>query len=88
MAILVTVPVPEDNALPRDEAEARHHRSDAPGGRRRDSGKDVTPFVLGKVLELTGGRSQAANIAALVNNARVGARIAQALSVRPTDYIR
>jgi pseudouridine-5'-phosphate glycosidase len=40
----------------------------------------VTPFVLGKVLELTEGRSQRANISALVNNAHVAARIAVALA--------
>jgi pseudouridine-5'-phosphate glycosidase len=77
--ILVTVPVPEADELPLDEAE----RAIAAATRLADdagiSGKDVTPFVLGKVLELTGGRSRDANIAALVNNARVAARIALAL---------
>jgi pseudouridine-5'-phosphate glycosidase len=77
--VLVTVPVPADQELPHDEAEraitAATREADAAG----ISGKDITPFVLGKVLELTDGRSQAANIAALVNNARVAALIARAL---------
>lgn len=76
---LVTVPVPEEDALPADEAE----RAIAEATRLADEagihGKAVTPFVLAKVLELTGGRSQRANIAALVNNARVAAQIAQAI---------
>lgn len=78
-AMLVTVPVPEEDALPADEAE----RAIAEATRLADEagvhGKAVTPFVLAKVLELTGGRSQRANIAALVNNARVAARIAAAI---------
>jgi pseudouridine-5'-phosphate glycosidase len=77
---LVTVPVPEEDALPNDEAE----RAIAEATRQAEAagihGKAVTPFVLAKVLELTGGRSQRANIAALVNNARVAAQIARALA--------
>lgn len=76
---LVTVPVPEEDALPADEAE----RAIAEATRLADEagihGKAVTPFVLAKVLELTGGRSQRANIAALVNNARVAAQIARVI---------
>ena len=40
------------------------------------SGKNVTPFLLGKVKELTEGKSLEANIALVKNNARVGAKIA------------
>ncbi len=80
--ILVTVPVPEADALEDDEAEAAiaeaTRRAEAAGV----TGKDVTPFVLGQVLELTGGRSRQANVALLINNARVGAQIAAALSAR------
>jgi pseudouridine-5'-phosphate glycosidase len=43
------------------------------------AGKALTPFVLARVVELTAGRSQRANVALLVNNARVAARIACAL---------
>jgi pseudouridine-5'-phosphate glycosidase len=79
-AVLVTVPVPEAVALPVDEAEAAIATATQEADAQGISGKDVTPFVLGRVLDLTGGRSQQANIAALVNNARVGARIARALA--------
>jgi pseudouridine-5'-phosphate glycosidase len=41
-------------------------------------GKDVTPFLLGKVKQLTGGSSLATNIALIKNNAVVGAQIAVA----------
>ena len=42
-------------------------------------GKAVTPFLLGRILELTEGRSLKTNIALVRNNARVAAGIAKAL---------
>jgi len=77
---LVTVPVPEADALPLDEAEAAIEQATREADDRGIHGKDVTPFVLARVLALTGGRSQAANIAALVNNARIGGQIAVAIA--------
>lgn len=43
-------------------------------------GKDVTPFLLGKVKELTEGKSLESNIELVYNNARVGAQIAVELN--------
>lgn len=43
-------------------------------------GKDVTPFMLGKVKELTEGKSLVANIELVYNNARVGSKIAVELN--------
>lgn len=43
-------------------------------------GKDVTPFLLGKVKELTEGKSLEANIELVYNNARVGSKIAVELN--------
>ncbi|MBN1201861.1 MAG: pseudouridine-5'-phosphate glycosidase [Anaerolineae bacterium] len=77
---LVTVPVPEADALPVDEAEAAIKEATRLADEAGIHGKEITPFVLGKVLELTGGRSQTANIAALVNNAHVAAQIASAIA--------
>ena len=79
---LVTVPVPEADALPSDEAELAIAEATRQADEAGIHGKEVTPFVLGKVLELTAGRSQRANIAALVNNARTGARIALATAAQ------
>ncbi len=44
------------------------------------SGKEVTPWLLARLAELTDGRSIAANIALLRNNAAVGAQIAKAVA--------
>ncbi|NRB01218.1 MAG: pseudouridine-5'-phosphate glycosidase, partial [Rhodobacteraceae bacterium] len=46
------------------------------------SGKDVTPFLLGRIFHLTDGKSLEANIALVLNNARLAAGIAQELSSR------
>jgi pseudouridine-5'-phosphate glycosidase len=45
-------------------------------------GKQVTPFLLQRLSELTAGRSLQANLALLLNNARLAAHIAQALQQR------
>lgn len=78
--ILVAVPVPEADALPVDEAEAAIAQATQEADAQGITGKNVTPFVLGRVLQLTDGRSQKANIAALLNNARTGAQIAVAMA--------
>jgi len=78
--VLVVVPPPEAYALDAREmagiiAKAIHD-ADAAGVR----GKDLTPFLLTRVSELSGGRSKAVNLALLENNARVGAELAVGLS--------
>ncbi len=78
--LLITTPVPAAAELPADEAEAAIQAATREADALGISGKEVTPFVLGKVLELTGGRSRVANVALLVNNAGLGAQIAAALS--------
>lgn len=44
------------------------------------SGKEVTPYLLSRILELTDGQSLAANIALVLNNAQLAAKIATCLS--------
>ena len=77
---LVAVPVPEAEALPLDVAERAIAQATREADEQNVHGKDVTPFVLARVLELTDGRSKVANVAALVNNARIGGRIAVAVA--------
>jgi pseudouridine-5'-phosphate glycosidase len=78
--ILVTVPVPAEAELPGNVAEEAIATATRIADEQGITGKDITPFVLGKVLELTEGSSREANIALLVNNAGVGAAIAAALT--------
>ena len=78
-ALLVCVPVPEADELPAAEAEAAIAQAMAEAEASGVSGKDLTPFLLARLVELTHGRARRANEALLLNNARVAARIARAL---------
>jgi pseudouridine-5'-phosphate glycosidase len=77
--ILITVPVPEDKALSGEIAEKAIEQATEEAEAQGIHGKDVTPFVLARVVELTEGKSMVANRALLENNAHVAARIAALL---------
>ena len=79
-ALLVCLPIPEDVALPSDEAEAVVARAVAEAGNAGVTGRALTPFLLSRVVELTGGRAQRANEGLLLNNAHLAARIARAMA--------
>jgi pseudouridine-5'-phosphate glycosidase len=79
-AILICAPVPRGEALPVREAEAAIVQAMTEADRAGVSGKDLTPFLLARVVELTQGKARRANEALLVNNARLAARIAHALT--------
>jgi len=81
MALLVCVPVPKADELPAKEAEAAIAQAVREAEAAGVSGRALTPFLLARMVELTGGRARRANKALLVNNARVAARIAQALTI-------
>jgi len=76
--ILFTVPVPEADAMSDEVAEAAIVQATREAEAAGVHGKDVTPFVLARVSDLTDGISRRANSAFLVNNARVAAQIAVA----------
>jgi pseudouridylate synthase len=76
---LVCVPVPADVALPDDLARDAVARAVDDAERAGIVGPAVTPWLLARIAEITGGRSVPANTALIVNNARVAARLAAAL---------
>ena len=78
--IVIANPLPEAHALEPDRIEAAI--ADALGDAREHGigGKELTPFLLDRIAEITGGESLAANAALLVNNASVAAEIAVALA--------
>jgi pseudouridine-5'-phosphate glycosidase len=78
--VLICVPVPEEAELPAGEADAAIEQALAEAAAQGVRGKDTTPFLLARIVELTGERSLAANLALLENNVRVGAQIAVALA--------
>ncbi len=75
-AVLVVVPPPAEDALPAAEIEGAIEQALVEAARKGIHGAAVTPFLLGRVGELTGGASMRANLALLRNNARVAAKIA------------
>ncbi|ESZ55274.1 pseudouridine-5'-phosphate glycosidase [Mesorhizobium sp. C120A] len=77
--MLIANPVPQDDEIPADEMAGYIEAAQKAAEVQNVTGKAVTPFLLGKILELTGGRSLKTNIALVENNARLAARIATAL---------
>ncbi len=77
--ILVTVPPPADFALPMERLEAILEEAMAEAERAGVQGWALTPFLLARAAERTGGESVAMNRALLIENARIAARIARAL---------
>lgn len=77
--LLLTVPIPEDNALPADQVNREIETALAEAEVQQIRGQAVTPFLLSRVSELSGGRSLTANLALLKNNASTAAAIAQFL---------
>jgi pseudouridine-5'-phosphate glycosidase len=78
--LLFTVPVPAGQELASEAAERAIEQATREADERGIQGKAVTPFVLARVAELTEGEARRANVALLVNNARVGGEIAVALA--------
>ena len=81
-AILVVNPVPEEDELPAGEAENAIHTALDEAEKAGVSGKNVTPYLLARVSELTESRSRNANLSLLRNNVRLGAEIAKALTAQ------
>jgi pseudouridine-5'-phosphate glycosidase len=77
--VVVSNPVPAESALRNDEIDAIIAQALREADAQGVKGKAVTPFLLARIKDLTGGRSLATNIALVKNNALVGARLAVAL---------
>jgi pseudouridine-5'-phosphate glycosidase len=80
--LLVANPVPQAHAIPHAEMEAHIKAAEAEAKKKGLKGKTVTPFLLERLLTLTGGRSLATNMALVENNAKLAAQIARALVAR------
>ena len=76
--ILVTNPIPEEYSM--DPNVINNAIKTALMDAQRDGikGKETTPYLLKKIVELTGGDSLESNIKLVINNAIVGAGIAKA----------
>jgi len=77
-SVLIANPVPDVHEVPRERMEAHIQQALAEADARGVKGKAVTPFLLQRVAELTGGESLEANVALIKSNAAMAARIAVA----------
>ncbi len=77
--LLLAIPVPEESALPRADVEGWIAQARAEADAQGISGQAVSPLLLKRVSELSGGRSLGANLALLKNNAMIAAQVAKVL---------
>lgn len=77
---LVVNPIPAEAEISRAEMIPVVEQALAEAAEQGIAAKAVTPFLLGRIFELTEGRSLVANIALVLNNARLAARIAAAMT--------
>ncbi|GAB3437060.1 pseudouridine-5'-phosphate glycosidase [Massilia solisilvae] len=81
--VVVANPVPEEAAMPKMEIDRITDQALLEADQQGVTGKAITPFLLDRIKQLTGGRSLATNIALVKHNALVGARLAVALHGAP-----
>ena len=80
--LLVTNPIPEQYAMPADTINAAISQALREADEQGVKGKRITPFLLARVCELTGGESLASNIQLVLHNVRLAARVAAALAAQ------
>ncbi|MAS12724.1 MAG: pseudouridine-5-phosphate glycosidase [Nitratireductor sp.] len=78
--MLIANPVPAEDEIPADVMAGYILTAQREADEKGISGKDVTPFLLARILELTDGASLVTNIALVKNNARLAAGIAKAMA--------
>ena len=74
--MLVTNPIPEEYSMDKAVINAAIDQAIKEASEKGIKGKETTPFLLAKVVELTGGDSLDSNIALVLNNARLAAKTA------------
>ena len=75
-ALLVANPVPEDVEIPKNEIDIYISKALEECSKSKISGKAITPFLLQKIVELTGNKSLVTNIALALNNVNLATKIA------------
>lgn len=80
--LLCANPIPAEYSMPADVINAAIDRAVAESAAQGVHGKKVTPFLLARVKDITGGDSLEANIRLVLNNAALAARTAAELAKR------
>ena len=79
---LIANPIPKDAEIPQEVINPIIEQALSEADAQSISAKAVTPFLLGHIFELTEGASLTANIALVLNNAKLAAKIAQEIAKR------
>mmetsp|Transcript_19549 Transcript_19549/g.31036 ORF Transcript_19549/g.31036 Transcript_19549/m.31036 type:complete len:87 (-) Transcript_19549:117-377(-) len=78
--VIVAVPVPEKEAGNHSAIETATKQALKEADERKIQGKDITPFLLDRINQITGGHSLQANVSLVLNNAKIGTKIAVKIS--------
>lgn len=78
--VVVSNPIPEEFEMDYDTITNAIEDALEEADKKGIKGKECTPFLLGKVKAITGGKSLDSNIELVYSNAKVGARLAVELS--------
>ena len=79
-SVLVANPVPLKDEIPAQEIETIINASCKAAATQNITGKDLTPFLLGDILDKTSGRSLETNQALAINNIKLGIDVAKELA--------
>jgi len=81
-AILVAQPIPAGDNLQKEEVDEWDAQAQKDAATKKIRGQELTPFLLQRINELSGGRSLRANLSLLLNNAQLAAQIAKSMALK------
>lgn len=84
--ILVTNPIPEAESILKSKMEPMIEKASKEAVEQGIHGQALTPFLLNRINELSKGKSLKANLALLLNNARLAAEIAKEINIKRKDW--
>lgn len=84
--VLVTNPIPETESISKSKMEPIIAKASAEAIEQGIHGQKLTPFLLNRIGELTRGKSLKANLALLLNNARLAAEIAKEMNAKKKEW--
>ncbi|MFA6505412.1 MAG: pseudouridine-5'-phosphate glycosidase [Treponemataceae bacterium] len=80
--LVIANPIPVEDSMPKSVIDAAISTALAEAAALGISGKETTPFLLARIVELTGGESLESNVRLVLNNARLAAALSVAYSRR------
>ena len=75
--VIIANPIPEQHQMDQKIIDQAIKEALNQANTQNINGKDITPFLLSKIAELTGANSLISNVQLIINNAKVGGQIAK-----------